>query len=435
MSWRSWGDYFNLLGELPLGVNVAGFVPHSALRAAVLGPERRSQPATPAERHRLTDALREALDEGAIGFSTSRGTNHTDATGSPVPSRFADDDELTALLSAGGDRIWQMNIRSKGDATEAGLRNALDELDRYASMTRQADWRLTWTPLVAGPGDTHVWRRLLESSEQHTDVAAPQTSPQPIQSAITFDGPSYAAMVDGWAPAFAGYGDLSDSDRMARLADRDFRDILKASPQNCARITAPCFDRWRVGSSTDADAIGLTLSQYAEQIDSDPVDAMLDLAIGDGLTTVIEAPLSNIDEEAVRALVTAPHTLFGIGDAGAHIKSITNYTYPTYVLARLTRDEAWFTIAEAVSELTRRPAEMFAFAGRGLLAPGYAADVCVIDLERLAVGPARVVADMPGGGKRLHRDATGYSAVVVNGTVTVENDQLTGASAGRLVRA
>ncbi len=425
MSWRTWGEFFAGLGRLPLGVNVAGFVPHSALRIAVPG----------AGTDRMVAELREAVEEGAVGLSSSRGTNHTDARGQPVPSRSASDEELEALLSACNGRAWQINIRAKGDATDEGLRRALDELDGYAGMSRRAGARLTWTPLVAGPGDRRVWRELLDFSLSCGDVMTPQTCAQAIHSAISFDGPSYAAMVDGWAPAFAGYGDLSHTARRCLLADEGFRSALRAVPQDCSRVTAPCFDRWRVAvSPTNPAAVGAAVSELAAGLGVHPVDAMLDLTLADDLATVIEAPLSNLDDDSVRTLVASAGTLLGIGDAGAHVRSITNYSYPTHVLGELVGRRGWLGLPEAVHKLTGQPAHLLGLPRRGLVAEGFAADLCVIDMARLAAGPARLVADLPGGARRLHRDATGYDAVVVNGSVTVSGDRLTGARRGRLVR-
>jgi len=178
----------------------------------------------------------------------------------------------------------------------------------------------------------------------------------------------------------------------------------------------------------------MTLSDYAQSVGRHPVDAMVDLALADDLATVVDAPLSNTDEDAVRALVTAEYTIFGIGDAGAHVTSISNYSYPTHVMASLARDKQWLSIAAAVYRLSRQPAEAFGLRERGMVASGCHADLCVIDLENLAVGPAELVSDLPGGARRLHRSATGYDAVIVNGRVTVRHDQLTDGRAGELIR-
>lgn len=435
MSWGSWPDFFEQMGRLELGVNVAGFVPHSALRTAVMGQDRCKEPATKADRQSMVAILGEAIAAGAVGMSSSRGSNHTDAIGAPVPSRSATDEEFVELIQTCAGRIWQMNLRAKADSSDEGVAAALAELVTYLAWTQDAGSRLTWTPLVAPPGDKRAWKTLLDYSVLHAPDLLPQISAQAISAAIRFDGPSQAALIDGWAQPFAGFGSLDHMGRRALLDDAGFRSALRSSPQNCARSTGPCFDRWRFVMSVGTPAaVGMTISEYAESVGRHPVDAMLDLALSDDLATVVDAPLSNTDEDSVRSLVTAETTMFGIGDAGAHVTSITNYTYPTHVMAELTRDKHWLSLPAAVFRLTRQPAEAFGFSDRGMLAEGYRADLCVIDLDRLAVGPAELVSDLPGGARRLHRAATGYEAVIVNGTVTVERDQLTDGRAGELIR-
>ena len=435
MKWGSWLEFFEGLGRLELGVNVAGFVPHSALRAAVLPEHSRSGPASAKQRGRMVDALAEALDGGALGLSSSKGSNHVDGNGSPVPSRAASPEEYQDLVGACAGRIWQINLRAKADASDAGMRAALEELETYVSWSQAADATLTWTPLVAPPGDDLAWRALLKYSEANASRLVAQTSAQAISAAIRFDGASQAALIDGWGKPFAGYGGLTMQQRRELVGDRAFREALKASPPNPARSTAPCYDRWRfVISPSCPDCVGSTISSYAEQLGSHPVDAMCDLALADGLRTVIEAPLSNVDEEAVRTLVTSDATMFGIGDAGAHVTSITNYTYPTHVLASMFRDKGWMSLPKAVWRLTAQPAAVLGFADRGTVSEGKRADLCVVDLEHLEIGAAELVSDLPAGARRAHRAAHGYRAVIVNGAVTVENDALTPARAGELIR-
>jgi N-acyl-D-aspartate/D-glutamate deacylase len=435
MTWTTWPEWFEAVGRLPLGVNVAAFVPHSALRFGVLGDRGLEAGLAAGEVDRLVASLRDALAAGAVGVSTSRGTNHTDATGRPVPSRLADDTELERLVATCADRIWQINIAAKGATSPAGREAALRELETYAGWSRRHATRATWTPLVVAPGDEVTWRVLLEFTSTRPELLA-QTSAQPVSATIGFDGPSFAGMIDGWAPAFAGYGSLSDADRRTALHDERFRGIVRDAPEDRTRITSPCYDRWTVlVSPSSPGAVGVSIRALGDGVGRHPIDALFDLALADDLRTVVGVPLSNLDDDAVRAVVTTPSTLLGLGDAGAHIKSITNYTYPTYVLATLVRDRGWFAIGEAVRKLTAQPAEAFGLAGRGVVAEGYRADLCVVDLPALAVLPATLVADIPGGGLRLHAAATGYAAVVVNREVAVEDDRPTAARAGELIRA
>lgn len=435
LTWKTWPEFFQAIGELDPGVNVAGFVPHSALRVGVLGAEGLHPAITTQGHAAMLDALDDALAAGAIGVSSSRGSNHTDASGDPVPSRLASDDEVLDLVRHCRGRTWQMNIRAKGDATEQGIKAALSELSTYRDWSEEAGATLTWTPLAAGPGDRSAWPALLEYSRDHAAVLVAQVSAQAITGVIGFDGPSFAPMIDGWAPAFTGFNDLDHGGKVQRMKSTDFRAILKGAHPNCRRITGPCYERWRLLHSPTSSALeGLTLSEIAGFEGQHPADVLIELAIADDLATIVELPLSNVDEDSVRTMVTEPTTMIGLGDAGAHINSITNYTYPTYVLSTLVRDKHWMTLPEAVRRMTSQPARVVGVQDRGVLTEGAWADVCVIDMARLSLGPVTVMRDLPGDATRLHRGATGYSAVIVNGNVALVDDKPTNNRTGRLLR-
>jgi N-acyl-D-amino-acid deacylase len=432
-SWSTWPEYFTAVGALELGVNVAGYVPHSLLRAAAMN----GHPDDLVDREAA--ALVAALEAGAIGLSTSRGRNHLDSTGQPMPSRLADDAEFARLVGVVADRLWQVNVESKGAGDAAGAAMLTAEVERYVAMTAPGG-RLSWTPFVVQPGDDTAWRIILEHNHRINDAndqrtIAPQVSVQPMAGGIIFTGPSTAGMIEGWAHAWAGYSGLTDAEKRARLDDPEFRSVLRSAPADCRRMMAPCYDRWAISvSPSRPDLSGTTLSQLGELDGKHPVDAMLDLALADGLRTRITVPFVNVDEPAVTELVADPTTLVGLGDAGAHVNSITNFTYPTYLLASIARDSGRIPLTDAVRELTSRPAEVLGIADRGVVRPGSRADVCVIDLDRLAVGSTEVHADLPAGATRLVQRATGYRAVLVNGTVMLRDDELTGARPGEPIR-
>jgi hypothetical protein len=369
-------------------------------------------------------------------MSTSRGRNHLDAYGNPMPSRLADDAELERLVGIVGDRLWQINVESKGAGDAQGAATLIAEVERYAAMTRPGG-RLSWTPFVVQPGDDVAWRAILEHNHRLNERygVAPQVSVQPMSGGIIFTGPSTAGMIAGWAHAWSGYAGLTDDAKRARLSDEGFRAALRSAPADCHRMMAPCYERWAVSVSPSRPELsGTTLSRLGDLDGKHPVDAMLDLALADGLETRITVPFVNVDEPAVLELVADPTTLVGLGDAGAHVNSITNFTYPTYLLASVVRDAGRLPLPAAVRELTGRPAEVLGIPDRGALRPGYRADVCVIELDRLAVGPTEVRDDFPAGATRLVQRASGYRRVLVNGETVVRDDELTGVRPGQLIR-
>lgn len=432
--WRSWADFAQHLDGLPLGVNAAGFVPHSALRYAVLGDRARGEAANAADRDALAQALRSELEAGAIGFATSRGPNHKDAYGDPVPSRFADDDELRALVGECRGRVWQINVETKFSGDAAGL---LDEVSRYESWTEAAGARLSWTPFHAD--DRHpIWPEVLA----HTAAVnargvpvRPQVATQPITVSFSFDEFSWLIAVPGFAEPLQGFYDLDAEQRRARLSDPQVRSSLRSAPTDPVAMFAPHPDDWvLVHSPSQPDFEGRTLADIAGERGEPWTDVLCDVALADGLATRVMVPAVNRSRRGIDEIVASDETLIGLGDSGAHVTSISNFSYPSFVLATLVRERAVLSLEDAVRRMTSVPAEFLGLVDRGRLAVGRPADICVFDPE--AVGPGRVttVHDLPGGAPRLSQHGVGYRAVLVNGVPTVGNDEPTDAGPGRVLR-
>jgi N-acyl-D-aspartate/D-glutamate deacylase len=432
-AWESWPEFLDYLGSLPLGVNVGGMVPHSPLRYSVMGDRGRHEVATAEDRAELVATLRRSLDRGALGFATSRGPNHRDGFGDPVPSRQADDLELQALVAECRGRPWQINVETKfaGDADAL-----LAEVDRYAAWTASAGARLTWTPLFAEPGND-TWQRVIAHNRMlnaHVPVA-PQVIAQPVTATLRFDRPSVARAIVGWEAPMAEFFDRDPAERISLLSDDTFRAELRAAPEDCDRMLAPCYDEWILSVSGAGDLVGHSVGSIARAGQVAPSDLICELVAADRLASEFQIPVVNRDRRASAALVADEHTLAGLGDSGAHVTSVTSYTYPTDLLVRLTREQKTLSVERAVERLTSRPARFLGIPRRGELRPGFAADVCVIDLGALAIGPLEVRPDLPGGAPRLYRGAVGYEAVFVNGVATLRGGRFTGHRPGQVIRA
>lgn len=433
--WSSWPEYFDYVGSLALTVNVAGFVPHSALRYHVMGDRARGETATPADRDALAAELRRSLDAGAVGFATSRGPNHVDAFGDPVPSRSADDDELQALVAECRGRVWQINIETKFSGDAEGL---LAEVDRYAGWSAAAGARLSWTPLHAEPGTT-LWRQVIARNDALNRrpgfVVAPQVAASPITTVFRFDEFSFFAFVPGWEALTRGFYDLGPGERVARLQDPAVRARLRQMPADPAAMFAPNLSTWMVlASPSRPQAEGRTVEDLGLDRRLDAIDALLELIAADQLRTLIQVPAVNRDHDAAATLIADSHTLLGLGDAGAHIRTINNFSYPSEVLAVLVRDEGRIDLETAINRLTARPADVLGLADRGRIGVGLVADLVVLDLDDLALGPLTVRHDLPGDAPRIFQDARGYRGVVVHGALTLEDGQPTGRAPGQLVR-
>lgn len=430
-AWRSFADYLDHLDAQPLALNVGAVVPHSALRYAVMG-DRAQGAADEAERAVLVATLREALAAGALGLASSRGPNHRDANGDPVPSRLADDAELSELVAACAGRVWQMNVQSKAGATREQL---FAELATYAEWSAADDVRLTWSPCLSDtlPDLPGVLDLMSKFAAEGTTVA-PQITSQPLTAILSFEITSMANSL--WPLAMAGFDDLDTAGRLARLAEADFRDKLRDGSHATGFWGPSGPGEWTLARSATRPALqGRNVGEIAAEHGADAFDFVCDLAIADGLDTLVQVPIANRDKAALNELLRHETTLMGLGDAGAHTLSATTYTYSTTLLADFVRDQPVLSLAEAIRQLTDHPAKFFGVPERGRVEEGLIADLNVIDLDRIDLGPLEIANDLPGGAPRLYRSAVGYRATVVNGVVTLLDDQPTDARPGAVVRA
>ena len=433
--WSHWSEYRDHLSSRPLAVNAAGFVPHSALRVFAMGDRARTESATPADRAAMVAELESALAAGALGFATSRGPNHVDGYNQPVPSRLADEAELRALVSACSGRVWQVNVETKFSHDAASLKA---EVEKYAAWSRAADATLTWTPLHCEPGET-VWQEVLDHNRELNASGvrvAPQVTPVPITVILRFDERSMFPAIIGWEDVLSGFYRLAPHERLERLADPRVRAVMRAAHGPAHHPLTADFELWSFAvAPTRPELCGVSLQAAADARGVHPVDLLCDQVIADELRTLIDVPVANRDVHGAVHFIEDPLTLVGLGDSGAHVMSVTNYRYPTYLLADVVQRRGALPLEVAVNRLTASPAALHGLTGRGTLEPGQVADVCVIDPDRIGLGEIEVHHDLPGNSPRLLQPGRGYRAVYVNGVRAVADDETTGRAAGMMLAA
>jgi N-acyl-D-aspartate/D-glutamate deacylase len=225
----------------------------------------------------------------------------------------------------------------------------------------------------------------------------------------------------------ASFGPVSAADRAgkARLyADPAFRaaarrELDPATPASePARNFREAFAGMRVSDcAEDRGLNGRAVAELAAARGVHPFDLVLDLSLASGMATRFHFPLANTDEDGVAELLRLPHTVLGLSDAGAHASQICDACFSTHLLGHWVRDKAALSLEQAIDHLCARPARTFGIAGRGRLAPGWAADIVVFDPATVAPGPLERVRDLPGGADRLIARPAGIDAVIVNGAV------------------
>ena len=417
-SFETFPQYLSSLDQRAKRLNVGAFCGHTPLRLFVLGGEERA--ATAAEVALMGRLLREALDAGAIGFSTSRQPAHQGAYGRPVPSRFAEIDEvdaMAAVLGAAGKGVMQISIGP-------GL-----FVNEFSGLAVRYGIPVTWTALVTRADKPGAALRTVSRAGSLPGEVYPQIACRPIVMQITMTDPTPLAAIDEWKEVLA----LPRSSRAALYADATWRD--RARPATLAAWAA----RWPKISVQETvahgDVVGVPLSSLAAERGTTPFDLMLDLALADGMATRFRVVLENDADDEIGALLADKRTLLGLSDAGAHASQLCDACYSTFLLGHWVRERKAISLEEGVWRLTGHAATAFRIPSRGFVREGYFADLVAFDPSTIGASVLERVYDQPGGADRLIARSTGVEHMWVNGAPSrVGGTDVPGASAGQLLR-
>jgi N-acyl-D-aspartate/D-glutamate deacylase len=323
--------------------------------------------------------------------------------GKPVPSRFAERDEVEALFLAAGRTGKGVVLATAGEqCTYADMYELQPRIGRPFTY-----------PLFALANDRH--RPQLELHEEAVARGVqvwPQVTPRPLTMQFTMESP-FSLNV---SPVF---GALMDADRAARLA-------AYADPEWRARAAAdlaeqPMRPRWETCEVSETDRFpelqGRRVDELARERGVGPLDVICELALTEDLQTRFRIYIANDDDSRVRSLLTHPQVALGLSDAGAHVGQLCDAPLPLDFLGPWVRDRQVMPIERAVRKLTGEPADLFGFVDRGYVREGAWADLAVFDPATVAPGPIRRVRDFPADGERLTaEEPVGLRHVVVNGT-------------------
>ncbi len=417
-------EYLAALDRHPKRLNVGAFVGHTPVRLFVLGGEERA--ATEAEVSSMCAIVREAMHAGAIGFSTSRQPAHQGAFGRPVPSRFAEVDEVHAIagvLGELGKGVLQVSIGP-------GL-----FVDQFSELAVRHDIPVTWTALVTRADKPGAALRTVERGAALPGEVYPQIACRPIVMQITMADPIPLAEIDEWKEALA--------------LPREQRADLYRDPSWRARARPATLDTWghrwpRISveeTTAHPEAVGVPLDELAADLGTTPFDLMLDLALTDGPSSDLHATrfrmvLENDGDDEVGELLADKRTLLGLSDAGAHASQLCDACYSTHLLGHWVRERQALSLEDAVWRLTGHPHQAFRIAERGLLEEGFHADLVAFDPATVGTTPVERVHDQPGGADRLLVGSTGIEHLWVNGVATRRGgEEIAGVSPGRVLRS
>lgn len=446
--WESFDEYLDVLDRLEWTVDVGAQMPHAALRTYVMGDRGADHEsvATPDEIETMCQLTESAIRNGALGFTTSRTWAHRTSTGQSIGTLKATADEVVGVAQ-GLNRAGTGVIQLISDAYQSGDDDLVDrELDLLGRIVDEVGRPMSFT-VQQNDETPNRWRELVgridEWSKHGADVRA-QVAVRPIGVLL---GLSATANPLRRCPSYARLHELPVEERVAHLADSSTRaDIIAEHAEVQVRdfpaLIHAGFDRMYPLSDppnyepTPEDSVaGLADAEGIE-----PIEKMYDLMLADDGAQLLYMPLMNYANgnlDDVREMILSEHSMFGLSDAGAHCNVISDGTFPTTAITHWTRDRDrgdQIDLEFIVHQQTQRTAAHVGWHDRGVVAPGYLADVNIIDHDRLALKPPRLVDDLPAGGTRLMQPADGYVATIKRGVVTAEDGVLTGERPGRLQR-
>ena len=440
-NWETFPEYLDSLSERQYDIDFAAQVPHGPLRVYVMGDRGANrETATPEDIEKMADLTSEAVKAGALGFSTSRTLNHQTAEGQPTPTLTAELDEMVGIakgVQAAGSGVMQVVTDFKGNDNEFELlKEMAKQSGRPLSVSVAQHHRVT-------DGWRNILRTIEKANSEGVKLAA-QVCGRPI--GVLF-GLELTNNPFSAHPSFIEIKDLPLDEKLFKLRDEQFRKrLLAEAPQVennpfLRQAHARYHDMYVMQENPDYEPPpSESIASQAIELGLSPLELCLDiLTRGEGKDMIYYAFL-NYGESSLdpaKEMMEHPNTILGLGDGGAHCGSICDGSFTTHMLTHWTRDRKRGEKLElpwVIKAHCRDTAQAVGLNDRGILAPGYKADINIVDLKKMQLRKPEVHFDLPAGGRRLMQYADGYVATIVNGVPIYLDGESTGARPGRLVR-
>jgi len=446
--WESFPEYLDLLDGLRWTIDVGTQVPHAALRTYVMGDRGADveSAATDDEIRQMSALCEDAIRAGALGFTTSRTYVHRTSRGAQIGTLRASAEEVLGIAGAlrrAGTGVIQL-ISDAYQSTDDEL--VAHEVELLGRIAHEVGRPLSFT-VQQNDDAPDRYRDLLTAIGRWNDAGAnvkAQVGVRPIGVLIGLQATANPFM---FCPSYRPLHTLTHDERVARLRNADVHRTLldehaASTPDGFVGILHSGYDRmYPLTDPPDYEPSPADSIAGKAAATGIPADELLyDLLLDDEGRRLLYIPLMNYARgnlDDVHEMLSSPHALFGLSDAGAHCNSICDGTFPTSAITHWTRDRSRgdrFPLEQVVHHQTQRTARHVGWLDRGVVAPGNLADLNIIDFDRLALRPPELVADLPAGGTRLLQAADGYVATIKRGLVTVDNGELTGERPGRLQR-
>ena len=413
-NWQTFEEFVERIGR-GLDINVAPLVGHSVLRLWVMGDESMKRTASHSETQSMCDLLDECLEAGAIGLSTS--FVDMDERLQPVPSRYADTQELDALCAVLSQHNKILQVVHEFYDTDL----TLARVDQLAEISLQHGINTTLSPLFVDRNNAGGAQQIVARVAEQTARGArvwPQVQTRPIDISFNFSVPSLLFIR---LPKWYALMRFNEPEQiMASLNDSSVRDALVAEAQGMMPLWNRLVLR-QVVSEANQCMVGKTLQEIAELRGSDALNVMIDLSLEESLDAhFLSGDMGHNEDDLVAPLLKHPNVMVGASDGGAHILSFATYGDTGYLLGHFVRDTAHLGLEAAVKKITADPASLWGLGNRGMLREGFIADITVFDEAVVDRGVEYFVQDVPGDGYRYVRDAHGIHSVVIGGALAYD---------------
>ncbi len=438
--WESFAEYMDAIDRLPHDIDVAVQLPHGALRVYVMGERgARRDPATPDEIATMRRLTRDAVAAGALGFSTTRTMVHRTADGDLTPTLGAARAEMEGIalgLADAGAGVLQW---------VSDFRALEEEFALIRDLTRLSGRPLSFS-LVQHDSVPEYWKLLLSKLDAAVAEGLPikaQVAGRPVGLMLGLQGSAHPFVS---RPSYRAIAALPLAEKVAAMRDPGLRARLITEPPEDGHplinsLIGAYHKMFELGDPPNYEPDPKdSLGARARALGIDPEELAYDALLGDDGRAFLYFPMLNYSEgnlDAVRTMLTSPNTLSGLSDGGAHVGAICDVSLPTFMLTHWARDRSRgpkLDLAAIIRSQTKDTAEAVGLTDRGVLQPGYLADLNLIDFDRLRLRPPFMAYDLPTGARRLMQEAEGYVATIKSGQVIYRNGQPTGNLPGRLVR-
>ncbi|MFV0257945.1 MAG: N-acyl-D-amino-acid deacylase family protein [Acidimicrobiales bacterium] len=446
--WESFTEYLDVLAERRWTMDVGTQVPHAALRTYVMGDRGadRTARATPEEIEAMSHLAEAAVRAGSLGFTTSRTWAHRTSAGESIGTLEAAADEVLGIaraLNRAGTGVVQLISDVYQSADDELVAREFELLGRIATEIGRP---MSFT-VQQNDETPYRYRELLSAIDTWNAAGATARAQVGVRPIGVLIGLTATANPIGRCATYKRYHDLPVAERADILADPQVKaQILAEHAEIRARdfleLIVRGYDRmFPLTDPPDYEPPAEhSIAGLASASGANPAEVLYDALLEDHGRRLLYVPLMNYAKgnlDDLREMIVSPNTLFGLSDAGAHCNAISDGSFPTTAITHWTRDRTRgerLDLEFVVHQQTQRTAAHVGWLDRGVIAPGYLADVNLIDYDRLLVHPPHLISDLPAGGTRLMQEAEGYVATIKNGTVVAADGELTGAYPGTLQR-